>query len=283
VAAAVAYSPKITALNATVQAELPNAVNDLPWHLYGTNGENGCYDTKSCVYDSGGNAGTIILLGDSHAMMWLPAVVPWATAHHFRVLLLWERGCPIAELPTAYSFNGTADNGKFTNSQCNGWAAKTIKAVDALHVKLVLVGERTTGVYSIPSDIPFTQTQWQDALGASLKKLNEKGTHVAVIEDAPWHNTDVPQCLAAEPTNVQSCSVPFPNTDHPGYQVAEALAAQATGTNIILTSYWMCTKTGTTCSSVIGNYITYRDAGHVSASYAYYLSGVMGHDLQKLV
>jgi hypothetical protein len=46
---------------------------------------------------------------------------------------------------------------------------------------------------------------------------------------------------------------------------------------------WFCTTGGATCSSVIGDLVTYWDNQHVSTSYATWLSGAMGAALQSLL
>jgi hypothetical protein len=276
IALAVAASPKINVLTPSMLTELESAPADLPWRVYGTTGANGCVTITACVYANVNSTKTIVLFGDSHAMVWLPAVVPWAKANGYRVVLLWQRGCPVAQLPTGFSFNGTADTGALTNAQCTSWTTSMISAITTLAPSLVLLGERTSYVVSMPSRNPFSEAQWQSALAATISQLQTPATKVAVIEDVPWHDTEVPECLAAYLTHAQKCSVRYPSPTHPGQQVAEKAAATATGAGFVNTVKWLCTANGATCSGVIGSFITYRDNGHVTTTYAIYLSKVVG-------
>jgi hypothetical protein len=284
VVAAVAASSKITKINATVTKNLASAPADLPWRIYGNSGFTGCSSNHACVYGDKSSRNVIVLFGDSHAMMWLPAVVPWAAANKYRVVLLWERGCVVARLPTGYVLAGGADaGGDLSNAQCTAWFTSMLLVIKALHPQLLLLGERTAAVESLPSEVDFTESQWQAGMEKSINAVKPLAGKVAVIEDVPWHNDDVPDCLSVHPTKIQECSVTFPNKSFPGQQTAEDKAAVSSKVSFINTMSWFCTKNDKTCSGVIGNYITYRDNGHITASYAQYLSQVMGNDMKSLL
>jgi hypothetical protein len=109
-----------------------------------------------------------------------------------------------------------------------------------------------------------------------------KGPHtkVVVLEDTTTFDESVPQCFAKYPTKVRSCSVPFPNPAHRGLQNAEQSAASATDALYVKTQGWFCT---TRCSAVIGTYIPYIDANHVSFAYAQYLQVVMADALNSVL
>jgi hypothetical protein len=279
VSALVAASAKIKKEDATVLAELPTAPTDQPWTQYGTVGENGCDATTVCVYGDTTASKTVVLFGDSHASMWLSAVAPWATAHHERLVLVWDPGCPPAILPTNWQWLDPP--GVTSNPSCLTWRTAALAYVVSLHPSLVLIAERTAAIKSEPSGKAFSTSQWQSALEKTIRKLESSQTKVAVIEDVPWHDESVPECLSREPSDVQACSVPYPNKLWPGQQKAERSAAETAHASLIDTVGWFCIKSDTTCSSVIGNYITYWDNGHVTASYAAYLSGVMGSAITK--
>lgn len=280
VSALVAASAKIKKENATVRAELPNAPADQPWIQYGTSGENGCDATMVCAYGDITASKTIVLFGDSHASMWLPAVVPWATKHHERLVLVWDPGCPPAILPKNWQW--LDPRGVTSNPSCLSWRTSAIAYVVSLHPSLVLIAERTAAIASEPSGKAFSSSQWQSALEITIKRLKVSHTKVAVIEDVPWHSETVPECLSREPSDVQACSVAYPNKTWPGQQKAEKAATEQTHASIIDTVGWFCIKSDKTCSGVIGNFITYWDNGHVTASYAAYLSGVMGSAITRV-
>jgi hypothetical protein len=70
-----------------------------------------------------------------------------------------------------------------------------------------------------------------------------------------------------------------PNPKEKGLEAAELAAAKAAKSTYINPTSWLCTTKR--CSPVIGNYIAYWGADHVSVTYSRYLSTVMGTALTK--
>jgi hypothetical protein len=276
IASLVAASEKVTTLSVGAQAALSSAPNDLPWIKYGSGGDNGCLTLTQCVYGDTTAKDSIALFGDSHAAMWLPAVVPWANVHKYKVVLLWERACPIAELPDEYSYLVQGFTGTSQDAVCNLWRQQSIALLRKLKPSLVLLGERTSEIDAEPSNIPFTGHQWANALTSTIGELVAPHIKVAVLEDVPWQNTSIPSCLAAYPTDVLQCATAYPNTSNLGQQTAEAQAAHAASVPFIKTIPWLCTPDDKVCSGQIGSFITYRDQNHLTASYAGFLARVMG-------
>jgi hypothetical protein len=167
-----------------------------------------------------------------------------------------------------------------TNPYCDPWRAHTIALINALHPSVILVGERTSGIVQASTHKPFPSAAWEAALQATLSQLAPSGAEIGILEDVTFFNHDVPICLAAHPAQVQSCDATNPSRVYPGQQVAERAAAVATKATFVKTLQWLCTGT---CSPIVGQLATYYDQGHVSASYAQFLSGVLGAAIQPLL
>jgi hypothetical protein len=269
VAAAVLASTRITKLDATSEAQLALGGKDSPiTTMPGTYACDG--STKGCVFGATASTKVVVLFGDSHAMMWLPAVSAAAAKAKDKLVLFWKNSCPAANL-TNFSLDGGSIG---TPAQCTTFRAGAIASIKALKPKTVIIAERTTLVYSEPSHVLFTNAQWQTALVSTIQKLKSKTTKVALFEDVPWFTNDPRPCLATYPTSVQTCAQAYPNHVHPGLQVGEANAARATGSAFIKTHQWLCTAKR--CSPLVHDIITYLDRGHVDATYSKYLSLVVG-------
>jgi hypothetical protein len=275
----VAASAKIETENTTIQSLLPNVHNDQWWTTFGTGGEYGCEASTDCTFGDLQAKKTFVVFGDSHAAMWLPPVVWWAVRNKYKVVLVWQPGCPPALFPTSWEYQSEA--GTLTPAECATWLTGAISFVLGLKPNFVMVGERSSAILSEPAGVPFTSSQWQLALTPTLKQLKTKTDKVILMEDIPWHTQNMAECLAAEPTDVQACSTAYPNPQWPGQQVAEQKAAKAAKSIFISTTSWFCISNDETCSGIIGNYITYWDQGHVTASYSTYLEGVLGTALTK--
>lgn len=268
--ALVKASASTSRLTPVIEAQLESSRYDIAWRIYPSLDHTGCETPTSCVFGDTSSSKVIVLFGDSHAMMWLPAIAPIATKDDQRLVVMWLPSCPVANLKD-FSY----DKSTPITPGCTAWRTTAISEIHAMKPELVLLGERTAQVYSQPSDKLFTNAEWEAALKTPIEQLQGPTTKVAIIEDVPYYDVDPPQsCLAAYPDDiVKKCAVPYPNTKNPGHQTAEQAAAKATGAGFIPTVQWLCTKT---CSTVVGNFISYYDQGHVSATYADYLSGVMG-------
>lgn len=270
----ISRSAKITTLDFAVLAQVPSLSEAQLWTQFGSRGANGCDARTLCVYGDTTSSTTVVLFGDSHAAMWLPAVNPWAITHHVRLILVWHGGCPTATLPTNWLWQDPT--GSTSNTWCVKWRNAAIEFVDSIHAKLILFAERTSAIVSVPSDQPFSSTQWKEADITTIDRLESTGSRVAMIEDVPWHPEGVPKCLLAHWSDVQACSVPYPPVQWPGQQIAEADAARQTKAGFIRTIGWFCTSDDKTCPGLVGNHIVYWDNGHLTDHYSSYLSGVMG-------
>jgi len=267
VAANVAASSKINSLPSSLLASVSGATNDSAWVNYPALG-TGCSSATSCVFGDTSSSTTIVLFGDSHAAMWLPALDQIASSHHERLVVLWHGMCPVATLDVNAPAFG------YPNA-CNNARAQSISLIHSLAPKLVIIGEKTAGVPGMHGT--YTAKDWLPSLKASINAIKSPSTKVAVLEDTASFPQLVPTCLSIHPTSVQKCGV-YWSTTKPGLQATQQQAATATGSLYVQTDKWFCTKT---CSPVIGSFIAYMDGTHISASYSVYLSGVLDSALKK--
>ena len=261
VAALVAGSVSIVSADATVLSELPAAKLDIADIVYSIPAT--CNTATTCVYGKTTSTKTIVLYGNSHARMWLPSIIPAAITNNLKIVLLGLNGCPVVDI------NLTGSN----YAGCNQNRTQVFAVINALHPKAVLLADRTVGSL-------FTVKQWQAGMSATIHAIKPSGAHVVIIGDIQQFNASPPECLAAYPTNVQAkCSIPNPNPKLKGLEPAELAAAIAAKDLYVNPVHWLCTATK--CSPVIGDFIAYWGADHVSVTYARYLSKVMGLTLHK--
>lgn len=219
-----------------------------------------------CTFGDPTSKREIVLFGDSHVLMWLPAVQYVALKKGYKVVLFWAPACAIVQLP------GLTYEDNTTDLNCASYFTNAIAAIKKLSPALVILGERTYGIVSEPSDKPYTSTQWTTALEKTIKELASKTTKVAMLEDIVAFDTDPLECIAAYPTSIQTkCSVPNPNPKEPGQQAAEKAAAKATHSLFVKTIPWLCSSR---CSPIIGTYLSHYDQGHLAVPYAQWLAGV---------
>lgn len=272
VAALVARSGRITKLPPAAVPQLYAGGSDTAYRLYPS--ARACTGSlKGCAYGDVTSTKVVVLFGDSHILMWLPAIVPAAIKAHVKIDLMYADDCPVALIG-----NFTVVTGSYGSLVgCEQWRNAATKVIHNLNPMAVIIGERTTLIFSEPKDIPYTAQQWQLALETTILRLKTPTMKIAVLQDTNWFELNPMQCLAAYPDQIQKCDEPFPDTKDPGHAKAEWRAAMATGSTYVFTRRWLCTAI---CSPVIGPYITNFDNGHISATYASYLSTVVGNALQ---
>ena len=222
----------------------------------------GCLGLSSCDFGDLASHKIVVLFGDSHAQMWLTALLPIAKKDKFRLSLVWRAGCPAATV-TVWNVNSNSPY-----AACNGWRAAELGVVRRLKPALVLLASRNTDMTGV-GNAPIPDQVWQLGLEHTIAVVRSKSTRVAVIGDVTPFTAILPDCLAAYATHVQQCSSADPNPKATNHFAAEAAAAKARGVPYINPHPWLCTSV---CSAVIGNMLGYYNNNHVSATYAAFLS-----------
>ena len=261
VRAAVAASVTVKRLTAAQAAHLSTAQADNASAYYRI--PNACRTATSCVYGDTSSPRVVVLYGDSHARMWMSALMPSVVRDNLRLIVVGEDGCPVAHvsLPGVFA-HCTPDRTSFE------------ALINAIRPRAILLSDKT----SFPG---FTPKQWQAGMQAAIDALVPTAAKVTVIGDVQVMAKNPIPCLAAYPADVQRCATANPDRTFPGQEVAERAAAAATGASYVSPAPWMCTRTR--CAPIIGKYFAYWDSYHVSNTYAAYLAGVMGGALGKLL
>jgi parallel beta-helix repeat protein len=195
----------------------------------------------------------VVLVGDSHAGMWLPAVNELAVQKGWRLTFMAKTGCPVGDYPT-FELSGYA-NRPYT--ECNAWRSAIIRHIAALKPALVIVASEQR---SIAAAEPNGLTRSLDAIKKSAKR-------VIFLADTPKPSTDVPDCLAAHGDDLPACdlSVAAAGVQSSG-RLAEIAGAEAAGAFVVDPTPWFCTAT--LCPAVIQDAIVYVDASHITETYA---------------
>jgi hypothetical protein len=270
VAALVAAAPSITALPSNVTPPLSSAGNDDPLTAFPTLAPcvQGGDHEPACVFGDVHGAHTMVLFGDSHALMWFPALDAVAKAARWRLVALMNYGCPVANVTVWDVLTNKPVFG------CTGFRSHTIKRIDALRPALVVVSE---AYYTRNAqDKVITATSWTAALESSLRALHGTGMHKVLVSQSYLLPTPL-ACLAAYPSAIQTCS------RTPGATFKGELAADRTAAKVAKAAYvnelpWLCS---TRCTAVVGNMIVYQSSGHLSTTYDTYLTDVLQAALRQ--
>ncbi len=223
--------------------------------------------TPSCVFGDPNGTHTMVLYGDSHALMWFKAMNEIATAAQWRLVILGKGYCMANKYPPKKQLGGNV-----ILSLCNRWQQFAYRRIRKLDPNLVIV---TQEVQSGPQGKRYTASEWQKALEATLTRIKGQQTKFIVLGNIPNLGLSPPDCLAQHPDQVQLCSAPVHALDK--YDLAEQRAVTAQGGRYIDATPWFCT---TRCASIIGHYEVYLNQLHVTGTYSLFLEQVLAEKLQ---
>lgn len=272
VARLVTTANKIERLPNNLVPNLMDAGNDDAVSYYPVT-QPGCTSKTQCVFGDLHGTHTVVLFGDSHALMWLTAFVRIAAKDRFRLVLFWKSSCPAADVSV---WDPSRDS---ISHACNSYRVAEIAQIRRLHPSLVLLASRTTAITGARNK-PISGAAWRVGLERTIASTRTKTTRVAVVGDIIAFNAVLPDCLAANPKHVQVCSVTNPNPKIAGHFADELAAARAEHVPYLNPQPWLCAAT---CSPVVGNMVSYYNNEHVSATYAAFLSGVWAAALRPLL
>ena len=277
---AVAASSSITHLPANLDPGLAGAFDDFP--DYARPFDFGCAYTATiqprskplCTIGDPKGQRLMVVYGDSHAIMWLPALESIALRSHWRLIVLARYFCP-ADLVTVSTplLYGSPNDPYLACSQWHQWIVNVVRD---LKPNLFLVSQESD--YEHPSTTGpqlFTAHDWQAGLASLLSEVAAPGTREVVLGNVPTLAESAPECLQVHTKDVQACSTPVAMTINPLSQVERTAAAQ-TGAQYLNPYPWFCT---TTCAPVVDHYLVYRDHLHITSTYAEYAENALGQAL----
>jgi hypothetical protein len=225
-----------------------------------------------CMYGDPAGTATVVLFGDSHAAHWFNALDAIAKQRRVRLAIVTKSACAAASV-RIYD-----DSLKREYHECRQFRTAALAYIATLKPALVVMSSNGSGG-RIPSVPDTAQDQaWAEGWAASVRTAAATGARVAVIEDTPWPQGDVPECLSANATAIGTCaSSPQQAIREPTRRRMIADAVSAVGATVIDPTSWLCTST--ICPPVVGNLLVYRDGSHMTTAYSAALAPVLAEKL----
>ncbi|WP_250031674.1 SGNH hydrolase domain-containing protein [Paractinoplanes maris] len=220
---------------------------------------------EPCVFGDRASAIDVVLYGDSHAGMWLPALSAIAERRDWRLQFFGKPACPAL----AITFWNQQEQRPFT--ECDRFREFVAGRVAAIKPELVIVTNESFSQKHGRAQL-ITSSEWRTGLTETLRTLRRFAGQVVVLGNTPVLDQSAPECLAAHPDDIKACTTSRADATARLWNDAEADAAEATGTGYISVLPWLCTAV---CTPVIGNVTVYRNRFHLTATYARMLNGVL--------
>jgi len=225
---------------------------------------------SACTFGDVNGTKTMVLVGDSHANAWEPALAAFASANGFKLVQYAMAGCPPGLYP-----NDVDPNTNRLYTTCNEFRTAVYSRLKALKPNYVVVTSELRTLDIDPS-----------GMVTSIRNYQTAGARVIYLEDTPNPQKvgSVPDCLAKHTNNIQACAMartdPSTRLEAMIQRRTEAQAAQQAGATLVDPTSWFCTATS--CPPVIDNMIVYADNSHITATYAAWLAPLMSTALKKI-
>ncbi len=213
----------------------------------------------------------LMVYGDSHADMWLPAFDRLAKRAHMRLLVLGKPNCPASLVSISNPSGIGTPGGAYV--ACDEWHKWAVKTINALSPSILVISQDST--YNRPGPKGFTAAQWANGLRALFKEIPNPHIEKVYLGNIPLPLQSPPACLAAHVNHVQACSIPVTQA-YRRFDQTEYAVTQSLHIRYIDPTPWFCSNV---CTAVIGHYDVYMDRFHVSAAYATYLEKPLAHAL----
>jgi hypothetical protein len=225
-----------------------------------------------CVFGDRASDVQVILYGDSHAGMWLPALMPIALSRHWRLEFYGKPACPAPKL----TFWNQQEGKPFV--ECDRFREFVLGRIRAVRPALVVVTSESFS-QKLGRGVLVTPAQWQRGLAETLTAIRRSANRVVVLGDTPVLDESAPECLAAHADDVPACTTSRAAATARVWNGADSAAARAAGAGYISVLPWLCTSL---CTPVIGNMVVYRNRFHLTATYSRMLTGVLENALFRL-
>lgn len=260
--------------------EQADADNGIPTAQSQCVASDGKAEVPDCVFGDPAGSRTVIVLGDSHAFSWIPAFDQIGKRLHWKVTLLAKSACTPAYISTL----NLTKKAPFTD--CDRWHDYSIARINQAHPDMVVVITRSlaTNVEGAAVD----NAEWVATMSKTLGLITIPNARKVVFANLPAPKIGNPpnlfagpNCLAAHLSDVQACSASREFAVDTRSRIrAQAVVAQS-GAHYVDISPWLCSQQ--VCTSVVGKMNVYVHDGHLSATYATYISGALQAELQPIM
>lgn len=226
----------------------------------------------SCVYGDPAGERTVVLWGDSHAMQFTPPLIRLAEERGWRLVAMFRGNCLTAEI--AY------------RPACDAWRANALARIEAEKPGLVITATDTGNGYALwengkrmtrEASEPLLRNAFARTLNRLQAATGGQSGRVVVIRDLPRSTFRPPDCLLENPEDLSACDFEGTRKNPPGFDLVAS--RKIPGVKLLDLSGAVCPQGK--CSSARDGMVVYRDATHLSATYAETLTDLIGRLLRE--
>ncbi len=233
--------------------------------------------TDICGYGPSDAGRSMVIMGDSHAGMWVQALRLVAESAGWKFTYLIKGGCSSADVVLV------ASGRESQHEACQAWRIWALDQIADLQPDVVILADRGDKPFVAPdgSEIPSGTAEhdqaWQTGLTTTVGTLRESGVgRVIVFSETTVMDRDGVTCLGAANANLGDCLTGIPPSVS-ATAAAGQRAAEASGGEYKDVTPWLCADN--VCPMVVSDIIVYSDGQHITLTYASALAETMKVEL----
>jgi peptidoglycan/LPS O-acetylase OafA/YrhL len=242
-------------------ARLASARKDVPLpEKLGCHEGPGISYSKTCAFGDPRAPHVAVLMGDSIAESWFPAMQRVLDRPGWRFLSITKDACPMVD----QTYFSRVWRRYYT--ECTAWRQDALRQLAHLHPDLVVISSYAEGY-------PFTDAQWRQGAAKILQALSKSAGHVYVIRSAPTLPFEAPACL--EPrgklyrdlVGTSHCTAPAgPLVDDKIYAALGAAASSFDNVRVLDLTDAICPME--ICRAEYKGMVVFMDSHHMTATFA---------------
>lgn len=231
-----------------------------------------------CTFGPTTASKTVVLVGASHAGMWLPALIAMAAQDKFQLKSFIYAGCPpvIMDFTTGLiKFEGMV----VSATSCRTWNENVASAINSLNPDVILVGGGTEAASSVPA----TFTAYANGMSDFVNRLTAPKKVVLGSTTMRTAGIETARCVNSHLTSVTVCNTAYngANANDPTMLLLrrDQQVAKASGSRLASLISLTCTPTTKAkpfalCPPVVNHKLVYTDRSHLSSAYVTYVTPV---------
>lgn len=231
-------------------------------------------EVVSCDYGTSAGIKRVVIVGDSHAVHWVPALELISQTANWRVSAITKSNCAFTDELIGHSSSGVSRD----YTECKIWGEKVLQRLLQERPDLVILSHSAR--HALPSGLSDAGNEViAQGVVRHASTLREAGIKVAAILHTPWQQQDVPRCMSLSNATVELCSAPEDDAVYRG-TIGRAVSMDPSIEAIDMLPFFC--QSGS-CPVVIGGVLVYRDRHHLSATYARTLAPILERRIRELL
>ncbi len=221
-------------------------------------------DPTLCTYGPPDAARSIVVVGDSIAVSWMPGVRAALEPQGYTIHGIALSSCPFLMADI------TLENDPAAAARCNASRTSVVDQINALRPDVVVMSDVEQSIRRIP--VPSSPTAWQAARTSAMAAIAPSGARVVILSPNPA-GTAPAECASAVKKPSACTSQPSPAWTIKR-EADQAAARSFSGAKFVDTSSWFCVQGQ--CPIFVAGQTVRWDNAHVTSQYAQFLAPKIG-------